>query len=185
MTTKEQVAEVLKLLPKKAPLPFVIAIDGRCGSGKSTLASALSKALDCGVIHMDDFFLPPALRTAERLTEVGGGVHYERFTEEILPNLKSSLPFSYRAYQCSTGEHRTVSVKSGAYFIVEGSYSHHPNFENYADLRVFLNIDENEQLKRLRHRNPQKLLDFTEKWIPAEEAYFESLQIKEKANLIL
>ena len=38
---------------------------------------------------MDDFFLPPALRTPERRSEPGGNVHYERFLTEVLPNLRS------------------------------------------------------------------------------------------------
>ena len=32
---------------------------------------------------MDDFFLPMELRTAERLEEPGGNVHYERFSAEV------------------------------------------------------------------------------------------------------
>ena len=63
--------------------PFIIAIDGRAASGKSTLAQQLGELLDADVIHMDDFFLPPSLRTKERLSEPGGNVHYERFAEEV------------------------------------------------------------------------------------------------------
>ena len=53
----------------------VIAIEGRCGSGKTTLADILSELFEATVIHMDDFFLPPSLRTAQRLNEAGGNIH--------------------------------------------------------------------------------------------------------------
>ena len=60
----------------------VIAIDGMAASGKSNLAARLAEELDGCVIHMDDFFLPPELRTQERLSSPGGNVHYERFEAE-------------------------------------------------------------------------------------------------------
>lgn len=185
MTTQERLSSILKHIPNKKERPFVIAIDGRCGSGKSTLAAALSKTLDCGVIHMDDFFLPPALQTDERRAEIGGGVHYERFADEILPYLISPLPFSYRAYQCSTGTHRNVNVSGGAYFIIEGSYSHHPYFSSYADLRIFLTVERPIQLARLTQRSPEKIFDFIEKWIPAEEAYLTGFGIIQNSDLVL
>ena len=49
-----------------------LAIDGMAASGKSTLACKLAEEFGGEVIHMDDFFLPMDLRTAERLEEPGG-----------------------------------------------------------------------------------------------------------------
>lgn len=66
----------LAQLPKKPRL--LITIDGPCGSGKSTLADALSAALNAPIIHMDDFFLPHALKTPQRLAIPGGNVDLER-----------------------------------------------------------------------------------------------------------
>ena len=47
-------------------------LDGPCGSGKSTLADALAALYHTQPIRMDDFFLPPAMRTEQRLTQPGG-----------------------------------------------------------------------------------------------------------------
>ena len=69
---------------------LVIAIDGKCATGKTTLAARLASGLDADVIHMDDFFLPPAKRTQQRLSEPGGNVDYERFMEEVLLQLSLS-----------------------------------------------------------------------------------------------
>ena len=75
---------------------ITIAIDGSCTSGKSTLAAALASELDCNLFHMDDFFLRPQQRTAERYAEAGGNVDYERFYREVLKPLKTGEVFSYR-----------------------------------------------------------------------------------------
>ena len=66
----------------------MVAIDGPCASGKSTLGAALAQKLGCPLFHMDDFFLPPAQKTPQRLAEPGGNVDAERFFAEVL------LPFS-------------------------------------------------------------------------------------------
>ena len=79
---------VLKLAAGCGSRPCVIAIDGRAGSGKSTLAQWLSKILPADIVKMDDFFLPLPLRTDERLETPGGNVHYKRFREEVLPQLR-------------------------------------------------------------------------------------------------
>lgn len=69
---------------------LILSIDGCCSSGKTTLANRL--AADCGgdLIHADDFFLPPALRTQKRLQEPGGNIHYERFYDQIIAPLLSA-----------------------------------------------------------------------------------------------
>ena len=171
-------------MPKR---PLVIAIDGRAASGKSTLAEQLSEVLDADVIHMDDFFLPPELRSEERLAEPGGNVHYERFCEEVLPYLNSPELFSYRTFDCSRMDYNGESiVRNTPIRIVEGSYSHHPKFGKYADLFLFLDVDTEEQLRRIRLRNgEEKAQMFAKKWIPMEERYFAAFEIKTHAGAII
>ncbi len=66
-----------------------IAIEGNCGSGKSTLADIIASKYDCNIFRMDDFFLRPEQKTAERLIETGGNIDYERFVAEIASKLKT------------------------------------------------------------------------------------------------
>lgn len=78
------------------------------------------------------------------------------------------------------------NVKAGRYRIVEGSYSHHPHFGAYADLRVFVDVASDEQLRRIELRNGREMLEmFRNRWIPMEEAYFDAYGIYEKADIIL
>lgn len=181
------VLEALEQQLKRKETPVIIAIDGQCASGKTTMASLLSEITDAGVIHMDDFFLPVELRTPERLEEPGGNVHYERFWEEVLPNLSEESGFSYRKFDCSVmalaGEREVVA---GDIYIVEGAYSCHPYFGGYADIKVFSGVDSGVQLERIAGRDGEEMLQmFKERWIPMEEKYFTAFRIEDKADIIM
>ena len=165
---------------------IVVAIDGNCTAGKTTLASVLEKEYDCNVFHMDDFFLRPEQRTAQRYAEPGGNVDYERFREEVLAPLKAGNAFSYRPFSCKTfALSESVRVMPKQLNIVEGTYSLHPYFENPYDLRIFLSIDKETQKERILQR-PLHLIDrFFSDWIPMEKFYFDALQIPECADILV
>lgn len=172
------------LTPDKS---LVLAIDGPCGSGKTTLANRLSALFeDCQVIHADDFFLQPHQRTTQRLTEPGGNLDRERLLTEVLSHLNSLEPFIYHRYDCQTGLMQPQKVKPASLAIVEGAYSQHPLLRPYYDLTVFLTVDSDIQLSRLRARVPAKqLLRFEQEWIPMEQAYFSAYKIKEQSDFVL
>ena len=164
----------------------VIAVDGRAASGKTTLAERLSALLNAEMIHMDDFFLPPVLRTEERLSEAGGNIHYERFCDEVLPFVSKSESFSYGVFDCSqmafSGK-RTISASE--WRIVEGSYSHHPKFGDYADFKIFCTVSEQEQMCRILKRNGERMAEiFRTRWIPMEETYFEAFRISDRSDFL-
>lgn len=165
---------------------LLVVIDGMCGSGKSTLGEKLAQKYDCNLFHMDDFFLQPAQRTGERLLEPGGNVDYERFQEEVLEHLQDKEGFSYRVFDCSRQElGRRVRVPFKRLNIIEGAYSLHPYFKGVQDLAFFLEVSGEEQIKRLAKRNgEEKLQRFIKEWIPKENAYFETFQIKDRCICI-
>lgn len=164
---------------------LVIAIDGRCAAGKTTLASHLQELLSCNVIHMDDFFLRPEQRMQERLNQPGGNVDYERFADEIFLPLRLGHAFSYRPYDCHTQKlTEPIRVEANAITIIEGSYSCHPILWEQYDLRLFLTVEPEEQLRRIRMRNGEvSAKHFLEKWIPLEERYFSAFEIAKKCEL--
>lgn len=165
---------------------IVIAIDGNCTAGKTTLASVLEKEYDCNVFHMDDFFLRPEQRTAQRYAEPGGNVDYERFQEEVMVPLKNGSAFSYRPFSCKTFSlSDAVEVAPKALNIVEGTYCLHPYFGDVYDLRLFLSIDPELQRERIYLR-PQHLQErFFSDWIPMEKLYFDFFQIPEQSDIQL
>ena len=173
---------------KEKATPKVIAIDGRSASGKTTLANQLKIILDAQVIHMDDFFLPLSMRTAMRYEEAGGNVHYERLMEEVLSNLKKNEAFSYKIFDCKKLDYngRRMIWAESRWRIVEGAYSLHGKFGNYADLKIFYDITPAEQMRRINERNGSKAAQmFKSKWIPLEEKYIGTFGVDKKADLII
>ena len=167
--------------------PFTIAIDGLCGGGKTTLAKILAEIYDCNVFHMDDYFLRPEQRTEERYAQAGGNVDYERFQKEVLAHLGEPEGITYQPFDCRTftlAEKRHLPAKRIT--IVEGSYSCHPYFGEAAyDLRFFVDISGKVQQERILLRNGEEMLQrFIDLWIPYENKYFETYQIKEKCNRV-
>ncbi len=161
---------------------LVINIDGNSGSGKSTLANKLSEVYDCDIIHADDFYLQEHQRTEARLKEVGGNIDYERFKDEIIENIAKD--FTYRKYDCMSKSFSSDISVSSSLIIVEGSYSSHPYFGDYADIRVFLSIDKERQYQRILNRNGEKIFPrFKNEWIPKEDEYFEKFEILDKSDL--
>lgn len=166
---------------------ILIAIDGRCAAGKTTLAERLRELSDCAVIHMDDFFLRPEQRTEQRYNEPGGNIDRERFSEEVIKPLLKNIPFAYKPYDCKTGGFsQPISVTPNKITIVEGSYSCHPVLWDNYDLRIFLTVEKQEQIRRVKLRNGQKSLAvFRERWIPLEERYFKAFDIENRCDLLI
>ena len=178
--------EAVEALRREKPR-IVLAIDGMAAAGKTTAAARLAERWGAPVIHMDDFYLPLALRTPERLSEPGGNVHYERFAAEVLPRLAAGGAFSYRRFSCAVMDlDGDVPIPAAPVVIVEGAYAMHPRFGVYADLTAFFSIDEAEQKRRILARNgPEKWEDFRTRWIPMENSYHRACSTAERADIII
>ena len=167
--------------------PLLIAIDGRCGAGKTTLPQRLQQELGGRVFHMDDFFLRPVQRTAERLAHPGENVDHERFLAEVLGPARQGLPVTFRPYLCrrqALGD--AVHAEAAALTVVEGAYACHPALWDSYDLRVFLTVDAAEQLRRIEARSgPEKLRMFRDRWIPLEESYFTAFDLPARCDMAL
>ena len=180
---KELKEEIYRKLIQKAAGksgPAILAIDGRCASGKTTLGNELAAEWNASLFHMDDFYLQPHQRTKERLAEPGGNVDRERFLEEVLLPLENGQSVSYRRFDCSTFTFEPARlVEPAAVSIVEGSYACHPELRDHYDLRIFMNIGPDEQMKRITKRNgPEAAKRFRTIWIPLEETYFNSCGVR-------
>ncbi len=176
-----EIYDKLAALAKKEERPALLAVDGRCASGKTSFARAFAEGREVNVFHMDDFFLRPEQRTAERLAEPGGNIDRERFEAEVLLPLLRGRSFTYRPFRChemNFGD--PVRVEPKAVNLIEGSYSCHPLLRAYYDRRLFLTIDPTEQERRILARNGAEAAEiFRTKWIPLEELYFSRCAVPE------
>ncbi|MBE6635788.1 MAG: hypothetical protein E7617_06310 [Ruminococcaceae bacterium] len=162
-----------------------LAIEGGSASGKTTLAALLKSVYGCTVFHMDDFFLRPEQRTAERFAEPGGNVDRERFLSEVLLPLSEGRDITYRPFDCSRLMlAEPVRVSPARLVVVEGAYSMHPELSGYYDLSVFLDISEDLQRERIMRRNSPKHAErFFNEWIPLENKYFKAFDTKNKCDI--
>ncbi|MDE7307185.1 MAG: uridine kinase [Lachnospiraceae bacterium] len=184
----EQIYCELSQKINSSDLPVLIAVDGRCAAGKSTLAAWLKERFECtvNVIHMDDFFLQPHQRTRQRMEEPGGNIDYERFEKEVMYSLSRFENFSYQIYDCKIKKLSSrIYVEPAEISIVEGSYSCHPALWDFYTLRIFLDVEPKEQLRRICDRNGAEAVSvFRDKWIPLEEKYFTAYQIQERSDFV-
>lgn len=188
----QKIAEAVDALKSKAlsdkrekfgngVFPVLIAIDGRCAAGKTTLALELKKRTGGSVFHTDHFFLRPEQRTEERLNTAGENIDHERFLSEVLLPLKrGDSIIRYCPFDCKRGAlAEPLEVKAENVCFVEGSYSCHYRLRELYDLRVFLTVGKEEQMKRIVKRNGEKgAVAFRERWIPLEERYFEECGVE-------
>ncbi len=152
-----------------------VALEGGAASGKTTLAAQLSAHYGAPVIAMDDFFLPPALRTPERYSLPGGNIDFERFNAQVAAPLREGRAFSYPVYDCHAdrmaGEKR---VPLCPLVLVEGVYSLHPAYRDIYGLRLFLRTAPETQDARLRARGEEMYRRFQALWLPLEKRYFDA-----------
>ena len=187
--------ELLRLLPLFSAIEeklltgtsFTVAIDGMAAAGKSTLGTLLQKRYHCNLIHMDDFFLPPELRTPDRFATPGGNVHHERFKAQVQTGLSTGKSFTYDLFDCHSMSYTSkLTVTPNTLTVIEGSYALHPSLRDFYDLKVFYPIDSKLQLERILKRNGEEcMLRFRDRWIPLENEYIAACGVKECADFVL
>lgn len=165
----------------------LICIDGPCGSGKTTLARQLAFITDAACVPMDDFYTPHPQKTPERMALPGGNADVERLLAELLIPWRETGHAAYRPYLCAEDRFGDpVDVPQRPLTILEGSYSLLPAIAALADVRVFLTVDEQEQLRRLLVREgAEGLKRFRRMWIPLEKAYHTAFSLPNEHCLII
>jgi uridine kinase len=179
------IAAIVRKLSEKQTV--IVAIDGKAASGKTTAAGLLQALFPANIIHADDFFLPAGLRTQERLGQIGGNFHVERFAEEVAVPLQKGIPFSFRPYDCAIdGLKEPVILVPKALTVVEGAYCMHRDLPDIYDLKVYFHIDAARQKRRIKKRNsPDAYERFLTQWVPMENRYLKGHDVKKRCGLHL
>ena len=165
----------------------LITIDGPCASGKTTLAAQLADTLPAAVVHTDDYVIPHALKTAERLAIPGGNCDTERLVQEVVMPWKRSLPVRMSRYDCKADRLLPEELlPEKDVLILEGCYCNLPAIRQDADFRIFLDISREEQRARLLQREtPESMKRFEDRWIPLEEAYFSAYRLPDEGCIVI
>lgn len=186
-TPSTLVEKISTLLSARPAAPVLVALDGRCGSGKTTLAAQLEQRFPQSiVVHTDDFYLPPADRVVGWEHIPCANMDLKRLRAEVLTPARAGLAVPYRAYSCREGAYLPRQLFAPQPLVlVEGSYSHHPALADCYDLKVFVTCSREEQARRLMAREGERYPNFTSRWIPLEEGYFEKFAIEQTADILM
>lgn len=164
---------------------LIIAIDGMSGSGKTDAAEILQEFFDCNVIHADDFFLPQSMRTPERLSKIGGNIHFERLSV-LLKSIKKGDAPVFDRYDCNTDSFEKVVLPQNRLTVVEGCYSLHPALVDSYDGAVLFKVNEEVQHKRILRRSGAEMLrKFKDEWIPMENRYLKAVNFAQLPVCVL
>lgn len=184
MNNIEKIEKVIN--ERQLVAPVVISIDGPCGGGKTTLANEIERELGFNILHMDDFYLPFLKRNKNWMNIVAGHMDFERLIKNVLEPYKEKRKTNYISYDCHSDKYlQEIPIDLSKILVIEGSYTSHPILDEYVSLKIFVDIDKDEQVKRLARRNPDVVDKFLSMWVPFENRYFEELKIKEKSDLVV
>ena len=171
---------------KKLSGQIVISIDGPCGGGKTTLSKEIENKLSYNILHMDDFYLPFDKRDKNWMDIIAGHMDFDRLIETVLKPYKEKRKTSYISYDCHSDKYlQETPIELDKFLLIEGSYTSHPTLDKYVDVKIYVDIDKDEQVKRLTQRNPKVVDKFLSMWVPFENKYFKELQIKENSDLVI
>ena len=165
----------------------LITIDGPCASGKTTLAEKLAAVFGAAVVHTDDFVIPHAEKTAERLAVPGGNCDSERLIREVIAPWKQGESGTFRRYDCKNDRLLPAEkLPECRMLILEGSYSNLPVIRAYADVRLFMQAAWETRLERLQKRESEKSLQmFHARWIPLEDQYFKAYALPDSECVVV
>ena len=187
----------IKLRAKELLIPerrIIIAIDGRGGAGKSTLARNLSATLFGSIkIEFDWFHLPRALVTDSVRFDIG------RFLSEVLIPFqagKSNLTFAKYNWGYMGGipdGHKPLTTIENVQnvLIVEGCETFHPHLTDHYDLRIWVNTDLDESLRRGIRRDideygldPDTVHKAWEEWAVSQERVLKDKIWESRADVV-
>ena len=173
---------------------IVVALDGHSGAGKSTLAAAIADDVGAAIVHVDDFYrdLPDADRIA--LSPAQGVDRYfdwERIREEALTTLVRAEPARFRCFDWVAGGGMTgaITVEPREIVLVEGVYSARPEFDDLLDLKVLVEVADEERERRRQERLRTVSRDdasgWDTRWGAAEDLYFRTIRPRDAFDLVV
>ena len=151
------------------------------------MADSLSLVLRAPVVHTDEFVVPHARKTPERLRIPGGNCDWERLRDEVLEPFHAQGRCVVNRYDCHGDCMLSPeTIQETPYLILEGSYANMPALRELADVRVFVRTSEEIRMARLKKReSAASFRRFQERWIPLEEAYFTYYKLPDDGCLVI
>ncbi|MBO0608144.1 AAA family ATPase [Myceligenerans salitolerans] len=157
----------------------LVCVDGPAGSGKTTLAAQLADALEVPVVHMDDLY------EGWEAGPTGGAANLRRW---VLEPLAAGRHARYRRYDwegaCWAEWH---DVPPSVHLVVEGCGSAARQVDGFPGgvLRIWVEADDDERLRRGLARDGEEARDHWIRWMRDEGDHFARERTRERADVRL
>jgi uridine kinase len=172
----------------------LVAVDGIGASGKSTFAGSLAMQLTgrpVAVLHLDDFFNPPAIRHARGRHSPEGfwldTYNYDALTSHALDPLKNGNG-RYRPSAASPSDGpQWLQAPEDAVMLIEGTFLHRDELRHYWDFSIYLHVPFAVAAQRMTARGTVKSPDdpLLQRYFGAQGLYFEQAHPCERASLVI
>ncbi|PFG42915.1 uridine kinase [Isoptericola jiangsuensis] len=155
----------------------LVCVDGPAGSGKTTLASQLAVELDAQVVHMDDLYEGWAGGPDDGARRLG---------ERVLAPLAAGRAGEYHRYDWVSGTWAEQHVVEPApVLVVEGCGAAARQVDPWAALRVWVEADDVERLRRGLARDGTDAREHWLRWMRDESAHYAAEQTRARADVRL
>ncbi|KKC48949.1 uridine kinase [Paenibacillus sp. D9] len=184
------ITDRLGRLERPVNRPLLIGVDGCGGSGKSTLAEALKASCPSPVtiVHLDDFYVPPAEldRSRPESLPVGADFDWRRLKREVLDSVLGGADGKYQRYDWGTERLSDWhEVPACGTLIVEGVTSTRLELAPLYDLTIWVDCPREERLRRGLERDGEEARGRWAAWMAAEDRYAQSHKPMERADLVV
>ncbi len=155
----------------------LVCVDGPAGSGKSTLATQIAVELVCQVVHLDDLY---------EGWEAGPDGGARRLREWVLDPFVDGRPGRYRRYDWVADAYAEEHVVERAPFlVVEGCGAAARQVDRWTSLRVWVEADDTERLRRGLDRDGDGAREHWVRWMEDEAAHYAREQTRDRADIVL
>ena len=176
VTQSDAVAAVASLTVRAGRTTF-IGIDGPGGAGKSTFAARVASAVPGAIVIAVDDFSGPQFQEWD----------WDRFRAQLLLPLLAGRVARYQRWDWDRDEGAEWhELTCAGVVIVEGVSSTRAEAGVPWDLRIW--VDTPPEVRRARaveRDGPAKLAQWTDVWIPSEQAYIAAQRPHERADLVV
>ena len=197
MSHSSLIRELVCMIPPSHGTDCVlVAIDGPSGAGKTTLTAALaSRLLATGravvPISVDNFLRKRALRHQGGMQASGlyrRDYQYLAFEHCVMAPLPSSgsrcyCPAIYDRLTDTTVESKWLVAPEGAVVIVEGLFLLRDHLTHEWDLSIFLDVEEETWISRVKNRDHCPHESFEKRMIPSINSYNAECHPKDRATV--
>ncbi len=175
----EQVAAVLAAARMARPAcgdVVVVSVDGRSGAGKTVLAAAVTAALGCPVVRLDELY-PGWDGLADGITLL---------TEQVLEPVSTGAPASYRRWDWMRDRPgRTITVRPTTHLVVEGCGALVPPALAHAAVRVWVEAPTAVRKERALARDGDTYAPHWDRWAAQEDLVYAAHDPRDTAPLLL